>query len=294
MGTPDFAVPSLKTIIDKGHDVVLVVTSPDKTKGRGLKISSSAIKNFALENNLEVSTPNKLNDENFINLIKELQPDVICVVAFRILPESIFNIPKLGSFNLHGSLLPKYRGAAPINHAIINGESQTGVTTFFLKKNVDTGDIILSDTIQITENMTAGELHDKMKYFGANIVGDTLDLISNNKVNLVKQNDVKSSPAPKIFRENCLIKFDLICEDLHNFIRGLSPYPGAYFTYNSKPLKIIKTLKTDRKCLNGELKLIDGKLLLGSLTDALEVLELQPEGKKIMNANDFINGRFIN
>lgn len=199
MGTPDFAVPSLKTIIDKGHDVVLVVTSPDKTKGRGLKISSSAIKNFALENNLEVSTPNKLNDENFINLIKELQPDVICVVAFRILPESIFNIPKLGSFNLHGSLLPKYRGAAPINHAIINGESLTGVTTFFLKKNVDTGDIILSDTIQITENMTAGELHDKMKYFGANIVGDTLDLISNNKVNLVKQNDVKSSPAPKIF-----------------------------------------------------------------------------------------------
>ena len=168
------------------------------------------------------------------------------------------------------------------------------LTTFFLKKNVDTGDIILSDTIQITENMTAGELHDKMKYFGANIVGDTLDLISNNKVNLVKQNDVKSSPAPKIFRENCLIKFDLICEDLHNFIRGLSPYPGAYFTYNSKPLKIIKTLKTDRKCLNGELKLIDGKLLLGSLTDALEVLELQPEGKKIMNANDFINGRFIN
>lgn len=134
MGTPDFAVPSLKTIIDKGHDVVLVVTSPDKTKGRGLKISSSAIKNFALENNLEVSTPNKLNDENFINLIKELQPDVICVVAFRILPESIFNIPKLGSFNLHGSLLPKYRGAAPINHAIINGESLTGVTTFFLKK----------------------------------------------------------------------------------------------------------------------------------------------------------------
>jgi methionyl-tRNA formyltransferase len=195
---------------------------------------------------------------------------------------------------LHGSLLPKYRGAAPINHAIINGESLTGVTTFFLKKNVDTGDIILSDTIQITENMTAGELHDKMKYFGANIVGDTLDLISNNKVNLVKQNDVKSSPAPKIFRENCLIKFDLICEDLHNFIRGLSPYPGAYFIYNSKPLKILKTLKTDRKCLNGELKLIDGKLLLGSLTDALEVLELQPDGKKIMNANDFINGRFIN
>lgn len=303
MGTPQFAVPSLKKILELGFSVPLVVTTPDRTQGRGLKQTPSDVKKFALEQGLQVCTPEKMKDENFKKIIESINPDLICVVAFKILPEAIFSIPTLGAFNLHGSLLPKYRGAAPINHALINGETETGVTTFFLKQNVDTGNIILQDKIQISDDMTATELHDEMMEVGAELVGRTLELITesinkNKAIATVLQNDLVATPAPKIFREDCKIIFDKSANQLHNFVRGLSYYPGAYMIHKEKILKILRTKRIENELLeikipNGELKHVGNKLFLGTKSEALQVLELQPEGKKIMQSIDFINGRFL-
>lgn len=292
MGTPQFAVPSLDILIKNGHEILSVVTVPDKPKGRGQKVGISDVKQYALGHNLPVLQPVKLKDENFVNQIKELNPDLIIVVAFRILPPVVFNIPKYGSFNLHASLLPKYRGAAPINRAIINGDKETGVTTFFLEDKVDTGNIILQEKIEIGEDDNAGIVHDKLSEIGSHLVLKTVQEIESGNVKLQKQNDEYSSPAPKIFKDDCRIDWSKTAEQIHNLIRGLSPYPTAWTIFENKVLKIYSAIKTT-EVPAGEIGLLikNGKKLFVNCSDfMLEILELQIEGKKRMNAIDFLNG----
>jgi methionyl-tRNA formyltransferase len=297
MGTPGFAIPSLHILLSSHHKISAVVTTPDKPKGRGLKHLPSPVKEFAEFNNLTVLQPENPKDENFINEIKNLQPDLIIVVAFRILPKEIFTIPKFGSFNLHASLLPRYRGAAPINWAIINGEKETGVTTFFLKEKVDTGNIIMQSTCEITEDDNAGTLHDKLAQIGANTVMSTVNLIemTNGNVPIVEQDNLLASPAPKIFKEDCHIDWNKTAKQLHNFIRGLSPYPAAYTFYNKKHVKIFNTSKPEHRNSNapGNILIEKNRLFVSCSDEWLEIIELQLEGKKKNSAGDFINGKLI-
>lgn len=291
MGTPEFAVPSLKAILDAGYDVPLVVSVPDRPKGRGQKMSPSAVKAFALQAGLEVATPESLKEPSVVEMIRAKQPDVICVVAFRILPESIYSIPPMGSFNLHGSLLPNYRGAAPINWAIINGETGTGVTTFFLRRQVDTGAIILQRSIPIGPEMTAGELHDEMMGVGADAVAETLRLIEQGEATGIQQRDELATPAPKIFRDDCRIDWSLPAGRLHDFIRGLSPHPAAFTTHGEKIIKIYRaTIETETVLQPGEIFIGDGGLLVGTATAALRISEIQQEGKRVMGIEEFLRG----
>lgn len=294
MGTPRFAVPSLKILLNTHHRISAVVTIPDKPKGRGQHISESDVKEFALLNGLNFLQPVNLREQEFIDEIKSLEPDLIVVVAFRILPKSIFKIPKYGSFNLHASLLPKYRGAAPINWAIINGERETGVTTFFLQEKVDTGNIILQKSIDIASDDNAGTLHDKLMELGAQAVYSTVSMIENSEGNapINKQNNSEATPAPKIFKEDCRINFDLSVDKVYDFIRGLSPYPGAFTEYNGKVLKIFSTVKSRWDSLKGPGRFFikEDKLYVSCLNEFLEVTELQLEGKKRMHSKEFLNG----
>jgi len=294
MGTPEFAVPSLNALLSSHHNISAVVTIPDKPKGRGQHLAQSDVKKFALEHNLKILQPEKLRDEEFSEEIKSLSPDLIVVVAFRILPKNIFKIPKFGSINLHASLLPKYRGAAPINWAIINGERETGVTTFFLQEKVDTGNILMQKSIDIAGDDTAGTLHDKLKIIGADTVFETVELIENNGGNppAVKQNNGEATPAPKIFKEDCRVNFDQSVDKVYDFIRGLSPYPGAFTEYNGKVLKIYNTVKSHWDSLKGPGRFFikEGKLYVSTLNEFLEVTELQMEGKRRMNSVEFLNG----
>lgn len=292
MGTPQFAVPSLDILIKNGHEISAVVTVPDKPKGRGQKLGISEVKQYALDNSLKILQPVKLKDEDFLNELRALQPDLIVIVAFRVLPTVIFDIPKLGIFNLHGSLLPKYRGAAPINWSIINGDKETGVTTFFLKEKVDTGNIILQEKIDIGENDTFGEIYEKLSHIGAELVLETVREIEKNEVKLQEQKDEHSSSAPKIFKENCRIDWSKTSSEIHNLIRGLSPHPAAWTTLEGKIFKIYSTLKTEiaSKFPAGTI-IKDGKKLFVNTNDnLLEILELQLEGKKRVRAIDYLNG----
>lgn len=292
MGTPEFAVPSLRILLENKYDVSLVVTIPDKKKGRGQFLTYSNVKAFALEKNLPVLQPDKLNEENFIGSIKSIKPDLIIVVAFRILPKELFTIPKLGTINLHASLLPKYRGAAPINWALINGEKETGVTTFFLKEKVDTGNIILQKNIYIEDEYDAGALHNKLSVLGAEAVLETVKLIESGSVHPAEQDNSLATPAPKIFKEDCLISWNQSAIKIHNFVRGLSPYPAAFTNLENKIIKIYKTKVTDLSgeghC--GEIIIQNKKCFVSSKDKLLEIVELQTEGKKRMSALDFING----
>ena len=294
MGTPEFAVPSLRILLNSHHKIQAVVTVPDKPKGRGQQLAQSDIKKFALEQGLNILQPVSLKDDEFTEEIKSYSPDLIVVVAFRILPKNIFKIPKYGSINLHASLLPKYRGAAPINWAIINGERETGVTTFFLQEKVDTGNIIMQNAVDINADDTAGTLHDKLMDLGAQTVFDTVELIENSSGNLpaVKQNNGEATPAPKIFKEDCKINFDQSVDKVYDFIRGLSPYPGAYTEYNGKIMKIYSTIKSHWDSLKGPGRFFvkEGKLYVSCLNEFLEVTELQLEGKRRMNSVEFLNG----
>ncbi|MBK8982814.1 MAG: methionyl-tRNA formyltransferase [Ignavibacteria bacterium] len=296
MGTPEFAVPSLSAVNDSKHELVSVVTVPDKKKGRGQSLSFSEVKKYALEKNIEVLQPEDLSNINFINRMKELKPDIIVVVAFRILPEIIFDIPSSGIFNLHASLLPKYRGAAPINRAIMNGDTETGVTTFFLKKKVDTGNIIHQDKINILPEDDAGSLHDRLSKLGADAVMKTIELIEKNDFTLINQDDTLVSKAPKIFKEDCLINWENDSVKIHNQIRGLSPYPAAYTRFKDKSVKIFKSNLSEIKSttLPGDIIISEKKLYVNTKDNLLEICELQPEGKKRMSAKDFINGLNIN
>jgi len=292
MGTPDFAIPSLKILIQNNHSIIAVVTTPDKERGRGQKITFTAVKQFAIENNIPVYQPEKLKGNNeFVEQMKGLNPDLFVVVAFRILPKEIFEIPKHGSFNLHGSYLPKYRGAAPIQWALINGDTETGLTTFKLAEKVDTGNIYLQEKVKINSDDNFETLHDRMSLIGAEIVLKTVTMIENGNVELHQQNDSLASPAPKITKEICLIDWNKPAEEIHNLIRGLSPHPVAYFLHNNKVIKIYKTeIVKDVKLKPSEFHQTKTELLIGCGKDVLRILEIQQEGKKRMNVEEFLRG----
>jgi len=292
MGSPDFGIPAFRRIVQSDYEVPAVVTVPDKKKGRGLKLNYSDVKKFALEYKIPVLQPENLRDEDFINNLNCLNPDIIVIIAFRILPKEIFTIPKLGSINLHASMLPKYRGAAPINRAIMNGESMSGITTFFLDNSVDTGSIILQKEISININDTFGDVYYRMSEEGANLIIDTINLVKNGTYKLISQDNSIATIAPKIYRKDCLIDWNKDSISLHNYIRGLSPAPSAYTTSNGKVYKVLKSLLSNIKSnkIPGTLFSVDKKLYVSTLDNDLEILSIQPEGKKAMNATDFVNG----
>jgi methionyl-tRNA formyltransferase len=293
MGTPDFAVPSLEILWKNGFEIVGVVTAPDKPGGR-LGVQESAVKKFAVAHGLTVLQPEKLKNPEFLAALKALRPDLQVVVAFRMLPEVVWSMPPLGTMNLHGSLLPKYRGAAPINWAVMNGETETGVTTFLLRHEIDTGDLLYQERIQIDPDETAGELHDKMMIVGADLVLKSVQALAEGRAVPVPQQDVQASHAPKIFTETCKIDFNRPTGEVHNFIRGLSPYPGAWTMLDGKTFKILRSQKdaSDQPPGKPGRFYSDGKhwLKIGTNDGFIQILELQLEGKKRMATRDFLNG----
>jgi len=290
-GTPDFAVPSLEILNKSNHEIIAVVTAADKERGRGRKVSSTPIKEYAVENNLKCLQPESMKDAEFINSLAQLNADLFVIVAFKILPRAVFTIPKLGSFNLHGSLLPKYRGAAPIHWAIINGEKKTGVTTFFLDDKVDTGNMIFQAEMPIEDEDNLGTIHDKMSILGANLVLKTVDAIENENISLQFQDNSKATPAPKITKELGEIDWNKNAETIHNLVRGLSPFPAAYFSYNNKIYKVFKSKIIDsRKLAPGEISQTKTEIFVGCLDKTLQILELQLEGRKRMAADEFLRG----
>lgn len=297
MGTPEFAVPSLQKILDAGYEIAAVITAPDKPAGRGLQMTQSAVKKFAVSKELKILQPEKLKDPAFIEQLKSLEADLQVVVAFRMLPEVVWNMPPMGTLNLHGSLLPEYRGAAPINWAIINGEKETGVTTFKLKHAIDTGNILLQEKIKIGDNETAGELHDRMKGIGAGLLLQTIREMVNGRLKEIPQGSSPSSHglhhAPKISNETCEINWQKSSDEIYNLIRGLSPYPAAFTLLNEKKIKIFRAEK-EISGINtnpGETD-SDNKSYLKFACDNgyISVKELQMEGKKKMNVADFLRG----
>jgi methionyl-tRNA formyltransferase len=298
MGTPEFAVASLRALIDAGHDIAAVVTAPDKPSGRGLQMTPSAVKRFAVEHNLHILQPEKLKDPQFLESLKALHADLFVVVAFRMLPEVVWAMPPKGTINLHGSLLPRYRGAAPIQRAIMNGEKETGVTTFFLQREIDTGKIITRERIPIGPDETAGELHDRMMEIGAACLARTVNLIACNEAVGVDQEEHIAAGealihAPKIFREDCRIDWSQTTDQVHNHIRGLSPYPGAWTLFEEKTLKVISGKKEHEghDQLPGEWE-SDGKTFLRFATSDgwYGIRRLQLEGKKAMDVEEFLRG----
>ena len=304
LGTPDFAVASLKALVENNFNVVGVVTMPDKKSGRGMKVQESAVKRYAIEKGLTVLQPENLKDESFQFELKELKPDLQIIVAFRMLPASVWQLPKYGTFNLHGSLLPNYRGAAPINWAVMNGEKETGVTTFFLEHEIDTGEIIDFTKVEIGSNETAGELHDKLMSIGADLVVKTTRKIINGSVSTQKQDDILQGKKPKlaykIFKDTCRINWRDDVDDVYNHIRGLSPYPAAFSNLifpdgKELGLKLFKAEKSDHKLSSGTIK-TDGKkvLYIGCGNGSIKVLELQLAGKKRMLVQNFLQGNNLN
>ncbi|HTM99811.1 MAG TPA: methionyl-tRNA formyltransferase [Pedobacter sp.] len=294
MGTPDFAVASLNALQQAGIEIVGVVTAADKPAGRGQKLNESAVKQYALANGLKVLQPLKLKDPIFIEELRDLKADLFVVVAFRMLPEIVWQMPKMGTINLHGSLLPQYRGAAPINHVVINGEQETGVTTFFLKQEIDTGDIIFSDAIAIENNETAGTLHDKLMVVGANLLVKTVKAIEAGDYNEVPQPESEElKTAPKIFKDFCKIDWNQKNQIVYNHIRGLSPYPTAFTTLHDKNLKIFNAEIEDKEPgISTGAFLTDGKTYLKFATKDgfIRVTDLQFEGKKRMLIDEFLRG----
>lgn len=292
MGTPEFSLPSLKTLLESKHKISAVVTQPDKVRGRGQKVSFTPVKQFAVDRNIPVYQPENLKGNNeFENQMKSFQPDLFVVVAFRILPKEIFEIPKFGSFNLHASFLPKYRGAAPIQWALINGESETGLTTFRLAEKVDAGNIYLQEKVKIHPEDDFGTLHDRMSELGAEMVLGTVNLIESGKYQLKAQDDSLASPAPKITKETCHIVWNKSALEIHNLVRGLSPYPAASFIYNEKVIKIFKTEIVERNDLKPfQIEQTKKELIIGCGINALRILELQQEGRKRMSAEEFLRG----
>lgn len=295
MGTPEFAVASLQALVEAGHHIVGVVTAPDKPAGRGMKLTESAVKKYAVEKGLHVLQPEKLKNPEFIEALKTLKADLQVVVAFRMLPEVVWNMPPMGTINVHGSLLPQYRGAAPINWAVINGEKETGVTTFKLKHEIDTGDILMQEKMPIGENETAGEVHDRMKALGASVLVKTVEGLTQGTLHEKPQTQDASSlkHAPKIFTETCKIDWNKSAASIHNLIRGLSPFPGAFIQLEEKMLKIFgsryEIKQTDAS--PGEMQ-SDGQSYLRYVASDgyVYATELQLEGKKRMKTEDFLRG----
>jgi methionyl-tRNA formyltransferase len=300
LGTPDFAVASLQMLVENNCNVVGVVTAPDKPAGRGLELHESPVKKYAKAKGIKLFQPKNLKDPEFLKEIKAENADLQIVVAFRMMPEALWNMPRLGTFNLHASLLPQYRGAAPINHAILNGEKETGVTTFFLRHEIDTGDIIFTEKVMIGENETAGELHDKLMATGALLVLKTVQAIASGTVKTIPQANTLSAIkfAPKIFKDDCKINWNSTCGAIHNKIRGLCPYPASYTDLISEKgevlvLKIFKSEKeiTDKPATTGQLN-SDSKtyIKISCLDGIISVKELQLQGKKRMGVEEFLRG----
>ncbi len=299
MGTPEFAVASLRALVEAGFNIVGVITASDKPAGRGLKLTESAVKKYAVEKGLNVLQPEKLKNPEFLIQLQALQANLQVVVAFRMLPEVVWNMPPLGTINLHGSLLPQYRGAAPINWVIINGEKETGVTTFKLQQEIDTGNILLQEKITIGDNDTAGELHDVMKEIGANLLVTTVKGIEDGSLQetaqseAVQQESGELKHAPKLFTENCIIDWKKSCDEVHNLVRGLSPFPGAITDFDGKILKIYKINKekTSPSHAAGDFA-TDGKTFLkfAAADGYIHATDIQLEGKKRIGVVDFLRG----
>lgn len=305
-GTPEFAVASLEKLVDSDFNIAAVVTMPDKVAGRGHKLLQSDVKKFALSRGLPVLQPEKLKSEEFLKQLREIDADLFIVIAFRMLPEAVWSMPRLGTFNLHGSLLPKYRGAAPINRAIMNGEKETGITTFFLKHEIDTGDIIDQQKITISDDDNVGSVYDRLMHLGAEMVVKNVEEIAAGTVKPKPQPEGEFIPAPKIFKSDCAIDWNRPAVEIHNQVRGLSPYPAAFGTivenadhkYNAK---IFTTALTEPKgCASapGDI-VIEGKRMWVKCSDKfLEIIELQPAGKKRMETSAFLLGyhpeKFVN
>lgn len=297
MGTPEFAVPCLQKIIDEGHEVLAVVTQPDKPKGRGKKLAMPPVKELALKYNIDVYQPVKAREDSFVEKLKEINPELIVVVAFgQILPKSILDIPKFGCVNVHASLLPKYRGAAPLNWVIINGEEKTGVTTMYMDVGLDTGDMILKSEIPLDDEITAGELHDKMMVQGAEVLKDTIDLISKGKAPREKQNDEETCYSPIMDKSLGNIDWSKSATDIHNLIRGVNPWPSAYTTYDKQTMKIWKTKVLDKlsEKTPGTILSVDKNGIEVSTGDkVLQISEIQMSGKKRMIVSEYIKGNDI-
>jgi len=297
LGTPEFAAYSLEKIHTAGYNIAGVVTMPDKPAGRGHKMLHSPVKQYAEANGLRLMQPVKLKDPEFINELRSIGADLFIVIAFRMLPEIVWSMPPLGTFNLHASLLPRYRGAAPINRAVMNGDSETGVTTFFLKHEIDTGDIIDRERIEIGEDENVGSVHDRLMVLGAKLTLRTIDSIINGSLTTIPQsrltNGEEPTPAPKIFKETCEINWNLPARNVHNHVRGLSPYPGAWSVVERLgEIKIFETKVLDSTSLApGETDFSGGRLTVGCGDGhAVEVLSLQAPGKRRMATADFLRG----
>lgn len=302
MGTPDFAIPTIEAIVKSGYNVVGVITAPDRQSGRGRKIKTSAVKDYALEHNLNILQPTNLKDKEFINELSLLEPNLQVVVAFRMLPEIVWSMPKLGTFNLHASLLPQYRGAAPINYALINGDSETGLTTFFLDKEIDTGRIIEQISEEILPDDNVGSLHDRLMKKGAQLVLSTIEKIISGNISTIDQRSIKEDlrPAPKLTKEGCRIDWSQTSVHINNFIRGLSPYPAAISNLVTKDGIQINTKIYDINIVeNDSVSSQPGSII----TDSKEYLhvrtgdgivsinEIQQAGKKRMKIVDFLRGQ---
>ncbi len=301
MGTPDFAVESLRRLVENGYNVVGVITMPDKPAGRGHKIQFSPVKQYALSRNLPLLQPEKLKDENFLSALRAWRADLQIVVAFRMLPEVVWNMPPLGTFNLHASLLPQYRGAAPINRAIMNGDTVTGATTFFLSHEIDTGAIALQRSVPILPDDNAGTLHDKLMMLGAEMVTDTVDALLENRIVRIEQQELINEPlrpAPKIFKEDCRIDFSQPAHKIHDFVRGLSPYPAAWCSWNNgqetfAPVKIFETevVESGNEKAVGTLH-TDGKTFIEIAcgNGAIRLKSLQLPAKKRLSVEELLRG----
>jgi methionyl-tRNA formyltransferase len=291
MGTPAFAVPSLTKLVKADYTPVAVATGPDRPRGRGQEVSPTPVKKAAQEAGIDrILQPEDVTDPAFAEAVADLEPDVIAVVAYKILPPEVFTTATDGAFNLHGSLLPKYRGAAPINHAIMQGERETGVTTFFLEPSVDTGDIILQKRMSIDPNETAGSVHDRMKELGGQAVVETVRQIEAGVVDPQSQDDTQATPAPKIHDEDCEIPWMASAADVHNHVRGLSPYPGAWTMHGDTRLKIYETRRASGEGAPGTVLDADKRLLVACGDGAVEVLTIQQPGHQKLDATDFLNG----
>lgn len=294
MGTPEFAVPALEELVDAGYNVVAVITAPDKPKGRGRKLAFSEVKEAAIKHNIPVLQPTNLKAPEFVETLRSYNANLQVVVAFRMLPEVVWSMPQYGTFNLHASLLPQYRGAAPINWAIINGEEVTGVTTFFIKHEIDTGNILFTEEEAIVSDDDAGSLHDRLMIKGAKLILKTVRAIEKNDYLLLPQDSSTSlRPAPKIYKADCRINWNQPSEKIRNFVRGLSPFPTAWMKYQGK---VIKIFRVDSRADLPELKVgdmkTDGKsyLAFGTGDGAVNILNLRMEGKKRMNIEEFLRG----
>lgn len=300
-GTPEFAVASLDRLLNDGNDIAAVVTMPDKQAGRGHKTIESDVKKYAVAHGLKLLQPEKLKSQEFLDRLKELDADLFVVIAFRMLPEAVWSMPKMGTFNLHASLLPKYRGAAPLNWAVINGDKETGVTTFFLKHEIDTGDIIDQRHAPIYDDDNVGDVHDRLMELGANMVSETVKSIESGTVSARPQPEGEFTPAPKIFKETCRIHWDTDAVEIHNLVRGLSPYPAAWAVFCDSrrgdelaDVKIFKTKLTgepvEASSNPGDVRLGKNTIMVASKDEWIEIVSLQPAGKKRMDAGSFIRG----